>query len=70
MILFAAANGYLDEWSEDEVSRYESQMLENMEAKHPDLLNEIKESSIISDDLENKLKKALDEFKSNFQPSA
>jgi F-type H+-transporting ATPase subunit alpha len=68
MILFAAANGYLDEWPESAVSEYESQMLENMEAKHPDLLKEIKEAGIISDDLGERLKNVLDDFKAVFQP--
>jgi F-type H+-transporting ATPase subunit alpha len=70
MILFAAANGYLDEWPVTAVSEYESQMLENMDSKYPDLLNEVKETGTISDELSEKLKKALDEFKSVFQPSA
>jgi F-type H+-transporting ATPase subunit alpha len=68
MILFAAANGYLDEWPENAVSEYESQMLENLETKHPDLLKEIKEAGVISDDLGEKLKNFLDNFKSVFQP--
>jgi F-type H+-transporting ATPase subunit alpha len=70
MILFASTHGYLDEWPEKAISGYESRMLENMESKHPDLLNAIKESGTISDELEEKLKKALDEFKADFQPSA
>jgi F-type H+-transporting ATPase subunit alpha len=70
MILFAAANGYLDQWPENAVAEYESQMLEHMKSKNSDLLNGIKESGIISDDLADKLKKALDEFQSSFQPSA
>ena len=70
MILFTAANGYLDEWPEEAVSEYESQMLEFMESKNFDLLNEIKETGQISDELEEKLKNALDEFKTTFEPSA
>ena len=70
MILFAATHGYLDEWPEKTISEYESRMLENMESKHPDLLKKIKESGTINDELEEKLKKALDEFKADFQPSA
>jgi len=69
MILFAAANGYLDEWPEAAVSEYESQMIEEMSASQADLLNEIKETGKISDELSEKLKKALDDFQSNFQPS-
>ncbi|MDB9822260.1 F0F1 ATP synthase subunit alpha [Deltaproteobacteria bacterium] len=69
MILFAAANGYLDEWPEEAVFEYETQMLENIVSKHSDLLDEIKEAGAISEDLEEKLKKVLDEFKTDFQPS-
>jgi F-type H+-transporting ATPase subunit alpha len=52
------------------VSEYERQMLEFMESKHADLLSEIKEKAKIDDELEEKLKKALDEFKTVFQPPA
>lgn len=69
MILFAGAFGYLDEWPEEMVSVYEKQMLEFMMSKHDDLLNEIKEKGEVSDELEEKLKKALDEFKTVFQPN-
>ena len=68
-ILFAGAYGYLDEWPVESVSVFETQMLEFMEKKHGDLLKEIKEKNVISEDLEGKLKKALDEFKTMFQPA-
>jgi F-type H+-transporting ATPase subunit alpha len=70
MILFAAANGYLDEWPEKAIAEYEAQMLEFMGSKNSELLKEIKDSGMISDDLGDKLKKALEEFKSIFQPSS
>lgn len=69
MILFAAANGYLDKWPEKTVSEYESQMLEEISANHPEHLQEIKDTGAISDELSEKLKKALDEFQNKFQPS-
>jgi len=67
MILFAGARGYLDEWPVTAVSDYEKQMLEFMDGKHPELLKEIKDLMDISDELDEKLKKALDEFKGIFQ---
>ncbi len=70
MILFAGANGYLDEVPEASVLEYESQMLEFMDSKHPEVLAEIKDKGDISDELSGKMKKALDEFKNVFQPSA
>ena len=68
MGLFAGAYGYLDEWPVEAVAEYEKQMLEFMESKYSDLLKEIKDENQISDELGEKLKKALDEFKSLFQP--
>lgn len=70
MILFAGARGYLDEWPAASVSDYEKQMIEFMDSKYSDLLKAIKETSDISDELEEKLKKALDEFKGIFQPAS
>ncbi|MCD6298313.1 MAG: F0F1 ATP synthase subunit alpha [Deltaproteobacteria bacterium] len=69
-ILFAAANGYLDEWPEEAVADYEKQMLEFLASKYSDILSEIKEKGVLSDELQEKMKKALDEFKGMFQPAA
>ncbi|MBN2418698.1 MAG: F0F1 ATP synthase subunit alpha [Deltaproteobacteria bacterium] len=69
MILFAAANGYLDKWPEKAVSEYESQMLEEISATKPEYLKEIKDKGQISDELNTKLKGFLDEFQAKFQPS-
>ncbi len=69
-ILFAGANGYLDEWPEDSVAEYEKQMLEFLESKHSDILKAVRESGDISDETENKLIQALEEFKGVFQPAA
>ena len=52
------------------MSEYEKQMLEFVGTKHPEILKEIKEKAIISDELEGKMKKALDQFKGMFQPAS
>ena len=70
LILFAGAFGYLDEVPVESVSEYEKQMLEFVGTKHPEVLKEIKEKGIISDELEGKMKKALDQFKGMFQPAS
>ncbi len=69
MILFAAANGYLDKWPEEAVSEYESQMLDKISATQPELLKEIRDTGQISDDLNKRLKSFLDDFQTKFQPS-
>ena len=69
-ILFAGANGYLDDSPVEAVAEYEKQMLEYVESKHADILADIKEKNDISDETSDKLKKALDDFKGVFQPAA
>ena len=69
-ILFAGANGYLDEWPEDSMLDYEMQMLEYLDSKHAGVLNAIKNDGDISADTDKNLKAALDEFKGMFQPAA
>jgi F-type H+-transporting ATPase subunit alpha len=69
MILFAGANGYLDQWPVEAISDYEKQMLEFIESKHPGILSELKEKNAISEELEDSMKKALDDFKGMYQPA-
>jgi F-type H+-transporting ATPase subunit alpha len=69
-ILFAGARGYLDEWPVEALSDYEKQMLEFLQNKHPEILTEIKEKNDLSEELEEKMVKALDEFKGVFHPPA
>ncbi len=70
MILYAGVNGFVDKWPVESVSKYEKEMLEFMEAKHPEILKEIKEKKEISPELEEKMKQALGEFDRIFQPKA
>ncbi|HDI78343.1 MAG TPA: F0F1 ATP synthase subunit alpha [Desulfobacteraceae bacterium] len=67
MILYAGVNGYLDEWPVEAVSEFERQMLEFMENRHPEILKEIKETKDISDELDKKIREALEEFRGVFQ---
>ena len=69
MILFAGANGYLDQWPVEAISDYEKQMLGFIESKHPEILGELKEKNQIGEELEKMLKKALDDFKGIYQPA-
>jgi F-type H+-transporting ATPase subunit alpha len=70
MILFAGTFGYLDDVPVESVAEYEKQMLEFAGTKHPEVLKEIKEKGIISDELEGKIKQVLDQFKGTFQPAS
>lgn len=69
MALYAGTRGHLDNFPLESVQQYESQMLAFMERKHPEILSEIKEKNVISDELDARIKKALEEFAEVFQAS-
>lgn len=60
--LYAATRGFVDTVPVERIGEYETQMLAFMERKYPEILTEIKEQKIISDSLDEKMKKALQEF--------
>jgi F-type H+-transporting ATPase subunit alpha len=49
------------------VGEFEAQMLAFVERKYPEILSELNEKKIISDTLDEKMKKALEEFAGVFQ---
>jgi F-type H+-transporting ATPase subunit alpha len=60
--LYAATRGFVDGVAVERVGEYETQMLSFMERKYPEILTEIKEQKVIGDSLDEKMKKALQEF--------
>jgi len=54
----------------EDIGRYEAEMLAHMRANQSDLLGRIRESGKLSDEDEQALKAALDEFGNMFQPSS
>jgi len=65
-LLFASANGYIDAYPESALKKYENDMLNYMEEKHKDLLNEIRDKKEIDASISDKLHAALKKFKEIF----
>ncbi len=65
--IFAAINGYLDEYPISQVQRFCSEFQLYLESKHPDILKGIQSKKKLDDELTGKLKKALEEMKTAFQ---
>jgi F-type H+-transporting ATPase subunit alpha len=65
--LFCGSRGFLDDLPVEAVQEFETQMLAFMESKHPEILSEIKDKKEISPDLEERLKKAIGDFKTQFK---
>jgi F-type H+-transporting ATPase subunit alpha len=66
VIIYAGANGYLDDIPATSVVKFEAELYPFIEAKFPEILDGIRAKQKIDDEIENKLKTALEDFKSQF----
>jgi len=66
IVIFAAVNGYLDDLPLDKVRRFEEDFLKFMHSAKPEIPKEIAEKGVLSDELIEKLKSAILEFKKMF----
>jgi len=62
-ILFALSNGFIDEVAVEDITKWEAEFSKFMNASHREILDEIKETGAVSEELETQLKKAISEFK-------
>ncbi|MGD9762163.1 MAG: F0F1 ATP synthase subunit alpha [Candidatus Binatia bacterium] len=65
-ILYAAANGYLDDIPVNQVRRFEQEFYRFLESRHPEVLTLIKQKRELADDVKAALNTALDELKKQF----
>jgi F-type H+-transporting ATPase subunit alpha len=63
LLIYAVTNGYVDGYAVETVRKYEKELYLFFEANYPNILEEIKTKKDISADLEQRLKKALDELR-------
>ena len=66
-IIYSANNGYLDDLLVSECGRFERELYDYLDDRHPGVLQSIREKKHLDDEIEGKLKIALDEFKGQFK---
>ncbi len=66
VIIYAANNGYVDGFPVSSMQKYERELLSLMHTKHADFLKDLQQKKAIDSALEERLKKALEEFNSQF----
>lgn len=64
--IYAGVNGYLDDIPINKVRQFEEDLLAFVHKKHIDLWNELNEKKDLTDDIELRLKKVIEEFKAEF----
>jgi len=70
LVIFAGTNGYLDDIDVSEVERFQRDLLAFADAHGGALLNQIATKKAIDDEIREKLKKILSEFKERFTAGA
>ena len=65
-LLYAGTNGFIDEYPESVVARYEKDLMEYLPKEHGSLLGEIRDKKQIDASTEEKLVQALNTFKEKF----
>jgi F-type H+-transporting ATPase subunit alpha len=66
VIIYAGNNGYLDDFPESSLKKYEEELYPFLEKKFPEIERELKEKKELDASLEDKIGKALTEFNSQF----
>lgn len=64
--IYAANNGYVDDFPVSSIQKYERELLTFMQSKHADFMKDLQQKKAIDSDLEARLKKALEEFNAQF----
>jgi len=66
VLLYAGANGFIDTYPERVIKQYEQELLAYMDEKHPDILKDIRDKQAIDSSIDERLDKALKDFKEQF----
>jgi F-type H+-transporting ATPase subunit alpha len=69
LIVFAGTQGYTDKLPVDSLRRYERELYEHVDQKHPELWAHIMEKKELTDELKTQMDKVLKEFTSAFSTS-
>jgi len=67
VIIYAGANGYLDDIDAENVTKFEAELYPFIEAKYASVLDDIRTKQKIDDEIKAQLNKILDEFKATFE---
>ncbi len=68
VIIYAGTNGYLDDIPVKAVRKFEEELYPFIETKYPQIFENIRTKKKIDEETEELLKKALEEFKAQFNP--
>lgn len=66
VLIYAGTNGFVDQYPESSLARYEKELYEFLDANHKELMNDIKAKKELTEEIEKRLREALTKFKERF----
>ena len=66
IIIYVATNKYLLDVAVEDITRFEKEFFEFLDTRYPEVPRSIADQKVISEETENTLKKAIEEFKNQF----
>jgi F-type H+-transporting ATPase subunit alpha len=66
-VLFAVTNGFADNIAVEDISIWEAALLRNLDSTQPDLLQDISDKKLITDETRSKLEEAISDFNRTYQ---
>jgi F-type H+-transporting ATPase subunit alpha len=66
VIVYSGTRGFLDDVSVGDIGKFESELYPFIEAKYPEIFEQIRTKKLLDKDIEDSLKKALNDFKTTF----
>jgi len=67
LIIYVGTNGFVDHLPVEAIKKYEEELIAFVEAKAPDLFDEILKRREITDEIKGKINKILEDFNANFK---
>jgi F-type H+-transporting ATPase subunit alpha len=68
VLLFAGTSGLADDVSLDRMGAWQTALLQTLEASHIDILQEINDQKVLTEDIEKKLGQAIETFNQTWEP--
>jgi F-type H+-transporting ATPase subunit alpha len=66
LAIYAGTRGFLDILAVDEVRMFESKLIAHTREKYPDLLPDMRKKGVIDDDMDARMRKAIEDFAKDF----
>jgi F-type H+/Na+-transporting ATPase subunit alpha len=67
LIIFAGTNGYIDDLPVTALKKFEQELYAFVESRHPEIFADLLKKRELDNDLRERIKKTLEEFKANFK---